>query len=221
MSVFRAIFLSFLVHAALAALAALLLSVTPTPTVSVELDLSSVDLSFAEQEAEAPPSAASPASPNIHPPALRAETPLPPPTPQASQVPRPPAASTPHFPEPQVEQAVMETPAAPVAPAASAAIEAPAPRQAHVEAPPKPRRTIRPDYPNGARMRGEEGEATVAFVVGADGTVGDAHIVASTGFAELDAAALKAVRSARFTPARADGEPVAASVQMSLRFKLK
>lgn len=226
MSVLRAIFLSLLIHAALAAVAVLLFSVTPAPTVRVELDLSSVDLSFAEQEAEAPPVQAAPAVlPRTPPPRPRAVTP-PPEPPRERPHARPPEAAAPASPEPQVEIAQLEAlprkavEEPPPAPSASAVAPS-APRQARVDAPPKPRRTIRPVYPDGARRRGEEGRATVEFLVGEDGRVAEARVVASTGFAELDAAALKAVRTARFTPARADGKAVAAPARLTLNFKLR
>jgi len=229
-SVLRAIFLSLLFHAGLAAIAVLLLSAAPEPTVRVELDLSSVDLSFAEQEAEAPPVQAQAAAPDVPPPKPRVET-RPPETPQERPVSRPPEASEPFFPEPQVEistlvtpprtETVEEKPPPPPSAPAAPVVAAPAPRQARVDAPPKPRRTIKPVYPEEARKRGEEGDATVELVVGADGHVTEARIVASTGFAALDEAALKAVRAARFTPARAGGKTVSATARLTLRFRLR
>ena len=72
----------------------------------------------------------------------------------------PPKEETRPEPEPQTEAA----PQAPQPPA-------PAPKQAKIDAPPAPKRTIKPDYPRGSRQRGEEGEVTLAIEVGADGLV--------------------------------------------------
>jgi len=51
-------------------------------------------------------------------------------------------------------------------------------------------------YPNAAERRGVEGEATVEFVLGADGHAKDVRTRASSGSALLDHAAERAVRDA-------------------------
>jgi TonB family protein len=67
------------------------------------------------------------------------------------------------------------------------------------------------DYPPLARARGEEGATIVYYVVNADGNVGDTRIESSSGYADLDAAALDMVKSWRFKPATRDGKPLAVS----------
>ncbi len=109
-----------------------------------------------------------------------------------------------------------ETPAS-----AASAPATPAPQQARVEAPPKPRRTIRPKYPEASRQRGEEGDVQVELDVTAQGTVSAVRVTRSSGYPELDAAAQKAARAARFTPARAGGRPVATTARLTLSFRLK
>lgn len=80
---------------------------------------------------------------------------------------------------------------------------------------------IQPHYPKSARRRNREGCVTVEFAVAADGKVESAAVVASSGYAELDASALDSVRKAQFAPATEDGEPVAATLRLTLEFRLK
>ena len=93
--------------------------------------------------------------------------------------------------------------------------------QARVDAPPRPKRAIRPDYPKGSRQRGEQGDVVVEMMVNPQGEVDEATVVSSSGFVELDEAALRAVRFAKFTPARSGGETVASIARITLAFKLK
>ena len=116
----------------------------------------------------------------------------------------------------KVEEPRQETPAAESAPAPAAA-----PRQAKVDAPPRPRRTIRPDYPAEARRRGIEGETTLELTVDAAGRVSSVAVAVSSGHPELDAAALRAVKAAEFTPAQSGGSPVESSARLKLVFRLK
>ena len=57
--------------------------------------------------------------------------------------------------------------------------------------------------------------------VSASGAVSDVRIIASSGYPELDDAAVKAVAAARFSPARRDGRPVASSATLTMNFRLK
>jgi protein TonB len=100
-------------------------------------------------------------------------------------------------------------------------VPAVAPKQAKIDAPPKPRKTIRPDYPKGARQRGEQGDVVLEIRVNAAGIVDRVDIVSPSGFSELDEAAVRAARAARFTPAKSGGSPVASTARLKLDFKLK
>lgn len=204
-----AVAVSLLVHALLAVALGVWLEYAPQPDVLATLDLSSVELSFAEKEEET--AAVAPNLPT--PPALpKPQDEKPPETKPEKLLPPDPAAPKLREPKEDVrlktEDARQET-----APAA--------PRQAKVDAPPRPKRDIRPDYPKGARQRGEQGDVVVEIRVGADGLVAAAHVVTSCGFAELDAAALKAVKAAKFAPARSGREAVASTARLKLSFKLK
>jgi len=93
--------------------------------------------------------------------------------------------------------------------------------QARVIAPAKPFQSIVPKYPRVSRLRGEEGDVTLEIGVRSDGTVENAQVIASSGHVALDEAALSAVKSAQFMPATTDGRPTAASVRLTLQFRLK
>ena len=188
----------------------------PGPTAVATLDLSSVDLSFAEDEDEtAAVSPTMPAMPEVEPPKPREEKP---PEAERAEDPLPPDPSAPKLAEPEPEREQMETPnIPPPAPPAPAV----APKQAKIDAPPKPHKTIKPDYPKGARQRGEQGEVILEIRVNAAGIVDHVDIVSSCGFSELDEAAVRAARTARFTPAKSGGSPVASTARLKLDFKLK
>ncbi|MBR2938933.1 MAG: TonB family protein, partial [Kiritimatiellae bacterium] len=86
---------------------------------------------------------------------------------------------------------------------------------------PRPRRTIRPDYPAEARRRGIEGETTLELTVDAAGSVSSVTVAVSSGHPELDVAAVRAVKAAEFTPAQSGGSPVESSARLKLVFRLK
>ena len=204
-----AILLSLLFHALLAVGLIAYLEYAPHPDVLATLDLSSVELSFAEQENESAAIASQPAtvgrtvpSPpqDEKPPEVKLEK-LPPPDP-----------SSPKFPEPKEEPRAFKS---------QISSPQPAPRQARLDAPPRPKRNIRPDYPKGARQRGEQGDVVLEIRVNAEGTVDGVKVAVSSGFAELDEAAVKAARAAKFSPARSGHDPVASMARLKLQFKLK
>lgn len=231
-----AIFLSILFHAVLAAALAVYVDCAPAPDALAQLDLSSVDLSFAETEDETaavqPTLASAPDEP------VPEEPPPEPERPPESEPPKelPPELDAPTLPEPQPERPPLETPKVeppkkepppkeepPPRPpvSTSAPASAVAPRQARVDAPPSPRKSIKPDYPKGARQRGEQGDVTLELHVTASGTVDDVTVVASSGYPELDEAAVRAVKAARFTPARRGRQSVASMARITLTFRLK
>jgi len=188
----------------------------PGPTAIATLDLSSVDLSFSEDEDET--AAVSPTMPTmseVEPPKPREEKP---PEAERIQDPLPPDPAAPKLAEPEPERKRMETPnIPPPAPPAPAV----APKQAKVDAPPKPNKAIKPDYPKGARQRGEQGDVVLEIRVNAAGIVDRVDIVSPSGFSELDEAAVRAARAARFTPAKSGGSAVASTARLTLTFKLK
>ena len=188
----------------------------PSPTAIATLDLSSVDLSFAEDEDEtAAVSPTMPAMPEVEPPKPREEKP---PEAERAEDPLPPDPAAPKLAEPEPEREQMETPNIPPPSPPAPAV---APKQAKIDAPPKPHKTIKPDYPKGARQRGEQGDVVLEIRVNAAGIVDRVDIVSPSGFPELDEAAVRAARTARFTPAKSGGSPVASTARLTLNFKLK
>ena len=204
-----ALLISILIHGLVAAVLIAYLEYAPHPDVLASLDLSSVELSFAEQEKEAAAVASAPeivqqkVRPSVaeKPPEVKPEKPL------------PPDLSSPKFPEPKEHSDIR--------PLEHSTISQPAPRQARVDAPPQPKRNIRPDYPKGARQRGEQGDVVVEIRINAKGTVDDVAVAVSSGFPELDEAAVKAARAAKFSPARSGHDAVASTARLKLSFKLR
>lgn len=201
---------SLLLHGLIAFALIAYLEYAPHPDVLATLDLSSVELSFAETIEEAAAVAPQPAT-------------------VGRAVPSPPQEETPpevklekpirrelgeiKLPEPKLDQTIKQ--------AEQANNSQPAPRQARLDAPPKPKRNIKPDYPKGARQRGEQGDVVLEIRVNAEGTVDDVKVATSSGFTELDEAAVKAARSAKFSPARSGRESVASTARLKLQFKLR
>ena len=203
------------VHAFLAAAIVLYIDYAPGPTVTAELDLSSVELSFSDEKLENLTAVAT------LPPAGRHEVPAPKPIELPPEV-RPEKALPPDpsdykFPEPKVETKIQPPqPTQTPQPSQPSSLS-----QARVDAPPRPRRAIRPEYPKGARLRGEQGNVILEIEIGADGVCVAAKVAVSCGFAELDAAAVKAALAARFVPAKAGNSPVSSVARLTLSFRLK
>jgi protein TonB len=79
-----------------------------------------------------------------------------------------------------------------------------------------------PPYPPTDRREGNQGSVDVEIYVLANGRVGDARIVKSSGFERLDQVTLEeARRSWRMLPATRDGEPFAQWHRLRVVFKLK
>lgn len=227
-SVIVALVVSLLVHGALALALVAYFEYAPQPDSLATLDLSSVELSFAEQVDESAAVAPSPPSPPVRaePRPMRDENP-----PEAKPgTLRPPEAGEVVFSVPKEDvKLTTEDAKAAQSPQADRTIQnderandsSVAPQQARINAPPRPLRTIRPVYPRGARRRGEQGEVELEVSVGADGEVESVTVVRSSGFAELDVAAVQASRKARFTPARSGNAAVSSRVRLPFNFKLK
>ena len=75
-----------------------------------------------------------------------------------------------------------------------------------------------PAYPADARAAGRTGTVVLKVVVYADGTVGDIHVV--EGEEPFVRAAVAAVKSWRYEPARLKGQPVAVYREIRIPFKL-
>lgn len=219
---------SVALHAALAAGAVFLIRHSPSRAAPPELDVSSVEVSFAEEEDDLSPLSPVPPAPPPLPPVPDASAPPPepdlapldalPPEPDALLLPEPSKEAPEKMDLPVEKETKRETKRD--VPKAEVPNGAAAPRQAKIEAPPKPTKAIRPDYPDGARRRGEEGEVRLEIEVDEEGGVARAKVTGGCGYRELEEAALKAVRRARFTPAKSGGRPVASSASLTVTFRL-
>ena len=65
----------------------------------------------------------------------------------------------------------------------------------------------KPDYPKAALRNGDAGTVLLAFLIGKDGRVASAKVEQSSGFRELDRAALNGLSLCRFKPGTVDGVP--------------
>jgi periplasmic protein TonB len=79
---------------------------------------------------------------------------------------------------------------------------------------------VKPRYPDSARRQGIEGTVLVKAYVTEQGRVGEVQVAQSAGHAELDRAAVEAVRRWRFEPARRGRQPVAMWVSIPVKFIL-
>ena len=221
----NAILLSIVIHGFIAAGLIAYFEYAPSPDVLATLDLSSVELSFAEQVEETAAVASMPtAADNLRPPKPKADGK---PPEVKMEKPLPPEVGEVGFPEPKedvrlkTEDAKAKDERRETEDVKAESAPAVAPRQARLDAPPKLKRNIKPDYPKGARQRGEQGDVVLEIRVGAEGTVGDVKVAVSSGFAELDAAAVKAAKAAKFSPAWSGHEAVASTARLKMQFKLK
>ena len=79
----------------------------------------------------------------------------------------------------------------------------------------------KPEYPDNARNKGWEGTVRLQILVGTEGRVEEVRVIGSSGYAELDQAAQRAVRTWRFSPALQKGVPVAAWAALPVVFDLR
>jgi TonB family protein len=106
--------------------------------------------------------------------------------------------------------AATAAPPPPAAPAAPVAVTAP-----------KLLTALAPDYPQRAAAAGVEGWVEVQFDVTVTGKAENVRVLGAQPKGVFDAAALGAIRKARFAPARtADGAPIVQASTLKLRFAL-
>ena len=77
-----------------------------------------------------------------------------------------------------------------------------------------------PDPPHAAACK-ETGEVKLQFTIGVDGTVSNVQIVTSSGYADLDVAAVSTVQRWRYVPAAKAGASIAVQVAATLDFPLE
>jgi len=85
--------------------------------------------------------------------------------------------------------------------------------------PPTKIKDVKPVYPEAAKSSKVQGVVIIEAVIGADGKVADAKILRSV--AQLDEAALAAVRQWEFSPTLLNGKPVPVVMTVTVNFKLQ
>jgi protein TonB len=79
----------------------------------------------------------------------------------------------------------------------------------------------KPEWPKASLRNEETGTVTLAFLIGTDGRVADSKIVKSSGFRDLDKAAVVGITKCRFKPGMNDGKPEQAWMQMQYVWTLE
>jgi len=74
---------------------------------------------------------------------------------------------------------------------------------------------VKPNYPAASARNGDAGTVMLALLVGPDGRVTSARVQKSSGFRELDRAALNALSLCQFKPAMNNGVPEAGWAQLA------
>jgi protein TonB len=77
-----------------------------------------------------------------------------------------------------------------------------------------------PAYPANAARQGQSGTVTLALLVGADGKVTSSRVQHSSGFRDLDKAAVNALSLCKFKPAMNNGTAEAGWAQIAYVWKL-
>ncbi len=85
---------------------------------------------------------------------------------------------------------------------------------------PIPVKTPDPMYPKSASQNRLMGDTTVSMTVFADGSVGDIHLIGSSG-RSMDDATLETLKGWKFKPAMCGTEPVVADIEVVVSFRLR
>jgi protein TonB len=79
----------------------------------------------------------------------------------------------------------------------------------------------KPEWPKASLRNEETGTVTLQFLIAEDGRVADSKILKSSGFRELDKAAVVGISKCRFKPGTTDGKPEKAWMQMQYVWTLE
>lgn len=81
-------------------------------------------------------------------------------------------------------------------------------------------KTCKAEYPKASLMNEEQGTVTMSFLVDAQGNVVESKLEKTSGFKNLDKAALKALASCKFKPGTKDGAPAQTWTKVDYAWKL-
>jgi len=76
------------------------------------------------------------------------------------------------------------------------------------------------EYPKASLMNEEQGTVSMSFLVAANGDVKDSKLEKSSGFKNLDKAAMKALSACKFKPGTKDGAPAETWTKVDYAWKL-
>jgi len=122
------------------------------------------------------------------------------------------------MPQLDIEEAVAPPADVPMAPSENAIAATATPSAAAQDL--KTSQRVDPVYPPASRRAGEEGTVRVRVLVDESGRPKDVVIAKSSGFAQLDEAAMAAVRKWRFVAATNGQQAISAWTQVAVTFRL-
>ncbi|HEX7985271.1 MAG TPA: energy transducer TonB [Duganella sp.] len=76
------------------------------------------------------------------------------------------------------------------------------------------------EYPKASLMNEEQGTVSMSFLVKPDGSVADSKVEKTSGFKNLDKAAIKALSACKFKPGTKDGSPAETWTKVDYAWKL-
>lgn len=76
------------------------------------------------------------------------------------------------------------------------------------------------EYPKASLMNEEQGTTSMSFLVNADGSVADSKVDKSSGFRNLDKAAIKSLSACKFKPGTKDGAPAKTWTKVDYAWRL-
>jgi protein TonB len=76
------------------------------------------------------------------------------------------------------------------------------------------------EYPKASLMNEEQGTVSMSFLVNADGTVAESKLEKTSGFKNLDKAAMKSIAACKFKPGTKDGAPAQTWTKVDYAWKL-
>ncbi|MDR7050693.1 protein TonB [Duganella sp. 3397] len=81
-------------------------------------------------------------------------------------------------------------------------------------------KNCRAEYPKASLMNEEQGTTSMSFLVKPDGSVADSKVDKTSGFKNLDKAAIKALSACKFKPGTKDGAPAETWTKVDYAWKL-
>ena len=81
-------------------------------------------------------------------------------------------------------------------------------------------KTCKADYPKASLMNEEQGTTSMSFLVSPDGSVVESKLEKTSGFKNLDKAAIKSLSACKFKPGSKDGAPAQTWTKVDYTWKL-